>query len=384
MATNIPTSFTKVRPHFALLNERAYFDSQSFGPIPDEAFADLEEYRHTLTMRKRALPLYIERIMEMAGLFEVLLNAPAGSVALRESATGAQATIAAALQASPERNQIIISSLDFHSSRYVWRAQERRGFVVKEVASEDGIEISSERIVAAIDARTAVVGVALVSPRSGALLDVEPVIRAAHAHGAIVVLDVYQAVGIVPIDVQALGADVVVGGTHKWLGGGGTGLAFLYVRPELAERLEPAYPGWMGHASIPSFSDVFTPASGARRFQVGFPAMEPIYTARAGLRIALTVGVAVIREQHLALLNQMIDRAYKLDLPVRAARNVQARAGFLCIENSGGEQLVTALESIGIDVDYRPGVGLRVGPHWCHRPEECDRVIDTIAKASTR
>src|SRR5262249_28898062 len=143
---------------------------------------------------------------------------------------------------------------------------------------------------------------------------------------------------------------------------------------------EPVYPGWLGHAAITSFSDTFTPAPSARRFQVGFFAMEPLYTARAGLRIALEVGVDTIRARNLALLARLHAQAESRGLRVRAPSSPEARAGFICLDIPRGEDVVHELEARGIDVDYRPGAGVRVGPHYCHREEECDRVVDAIAE----
>src|SRR5437868_928898 len=117
--------FATLRSRFTLLDERLYFACQSFGPLPVEALADLEEYKRTLVMRKRAIPIWGARMEEFAGLLEKLLNAPAGSVALRDSATGAQAAIAAAIEPRPGKDRILITSLDFHSTRYLWRAQAR-------------------------------------------------------------------------------------------------------------------------------------------------------------------------------------------------------------------------------------------------------------------
>ncbi len=139
----------------------------------------------------------------------------------------------------------------------------------------------------------------------------------------------------------------------------------------------------MGHASIPAFADVFTPAPGARRFQVGFPAMEPLYTARAGLRLALEVGLDTIRARNLALLARLHARAESRGLRVRATSSPEARAGFICIDVPRGDLIVHELEARGIDVDYRPGAGVRIGPHYCHREDECDRVVDAIAEART-
>jgi kynureninase len=373
--------YDRLRSRFLILDERTYFDSQCYGPPPVEMLADLDELKRTLLLRKRAIPLWFERLSETAALIEALLNAPPGSVALRDSATAAHAAFAAAIAPRPGKARILFTSTDFHSIRYLWGAQVRRGFDVHEIVAGDGGQVSTEELVSAIDARAAVVAAALVSPRNGALLDAPAVVRAAHAHDALVVLDAYQAVGVVPIDVQALGVDVLVGGTHKWLGGGDSGLAFMYVRPALAEELEPAYPGWFGSDAQLAFQDAYVPTPGARRFQQGTPAVGPIYTARAGLRLTLEIGVDNIRARSLELTARMLDRALTRGLVVRTPRAAEARGGMLCIDAPNAEAIVEQLEGEGIDVDYRPGAGIRVGPHVCHRDDECDRVIDAIAGA---
>lgn len=375
-------SLATLRARFPLLDERLYFASQCLGVMPAEALADLDAYCRSLHLRKRCIAEWVDRLNEMTGLVEALLNAPAGAVALRDSATAAQAALAAAITPQGRRNRILLSSQDFHSTRYLWKAQVQRGFEVIELAPRDGAEVTTAQYEEAIDDRTAIVEAALVSPRSGALLDAHAVIRAAHEHGALVVLDAYQAVGIVPVDVRSLDADAVVGGTHKWLGGGDMGLAFMYVRPSLAETLTPAYPGWIGHASMLSFGDDYAPAAGARRFQQGSPAMAPIYLARAGVRFAIEVGVDRLRARSLELTQRMIDRADRQGLRLRTPRRREARGGMLCFDVPRCAEVEGHLADRGIDVDHRPGAGLRVAPHFCHRDDECDRVIDAIAEVS--
>jgi kynureninase len=371
-----------LRSRFPLLDERLYFASQCLGPMPKEALDDLDEYRRSLLLRKRAIPQWLERMDEIIGLVETLLGAPPGSIALRDSATAAQAAIAASLEPRGGKDGIVVSRHDFHSTRYLWTAQGRRGFRIDEIEPRDGAGVGAEDYLAVIDDRTAIVTAPLVSPRTGALLDVRAVIRAAHDHHALVVLDAYQAVGVVPIDVLALGADVVVGGTHKWLGGGGTGLAFLYVRPSLAERLEPAHPGWFGCGSVMEFGEGYAAPAGARRFQQGTPAVEPMYTARAGLRTVLEVGVERIRARSLELTSRMLDRLEARGVRASTPRAVEARGGMICLDRPDAEAIERALDERGIDVDYRPGAGLRVAPHYCHREDECDRVVDAIVEAA--
>lgn len=377
-----PPDFRALRARFPLFSERTYFATQCLGPLPAEVYADLFEYGRTLGLRNRSIPLWLERMAELIGLVEQLLGAEPGSLALRESATAAQAVIASTLTPRPERNRILYSVTDFHSSRYLWAAQQHRGFSVEELRPEDGLAPRPEEVLRRLDDRVAVVALSLVSPRTGALLEVEPVVRAAHDAGALVVLDAYQAVGVVPVDVRRLGADVVVGGTHKWLSGGGTGLAFLYVRPSLAERLEPVYPGWIGHREMVGFAEHYTAAPGAQRFQQGTPAMEPIYTARAGLRFVLETGVERLRERNLQLTTRMLARARDAGLVVRTPHEPERRGGMLCFDMEDGDSVVERMAALGIDIDTRPGAGIRVSPHPCNTEEECDRVIDTLARLS--
>jgi selenocysteine lyase/cysteine desulfurase len=368
-----------LRGRFPTLLERAYFATHCLGPVATEAFADLDEYRRTIGLRNRALETWIERIDELRGLLAQLVGADRDEIALGPNATACQANLAAALAPSGRRDTIVTTSLDFPSSRYLWHAQARRGFQIRNVVSEDGITLPVERIVASLDDRVAIVALPLVAYTNGALLRAEPIIAAAHAAGALVVLDAYQAVGIVPIDVHALGVDALVGGTHKWLGAPGTGLAFLYVRAALAEQLEPAFPGWFAHAETVGFADVFTPARGARRFEQGSPAIEAIYTARAGVKLALEVGVSRIRTRSFELSDLIIAGADALGLPLRTPRSHAERAGVVCLGVRDPDTVVAALRDRGIDVDTRPGTGIRASCHPCNTPGDCERLLEALA-----
>jgi kynureninase len=375
-----PSEVLAWRMKFPTLRERTYFATQCLGPVPEEALADLDEYKATLRLRNRGLGRWIERMEELHALVEQLLNAPAGAVALTASATAAQASLAAAIEATPRRNRIVTTTLDFHSSRYLWSAQTRRGFAITEVPAGDGATVSAARLIAELDERVALVSLALVSPRSGSLVELGPIVSAAHAVGAHVVVDAYQAVGVVPLDVARLGVDALVGGTHKWLCGGGTGLAFLYVRPEWAAQLTPAYPGWLAHRELLGFEATFRPHDGARRFQQGTPALEPIYTARAGLRFALDVGVERIRARNLALGARLLDGLAGLGLRARTPLDDAHRGGMIVVDVRDGERIVERLEARGIDIDHRPEAGLRIAPHYCNTEDECEVLLAALAQ----
>jgi kynureninase len=383
LAVTLPADVAAWRARFPTLAARTYFATQCLGPVPEEALRDLDEYKETLLLRSRGLGRWVERMDELHGLCEQLLGAARGSVALMPSATAAHGALAASIRPTARRNRILTSTLDFHSTRYLWQAQVERGFVVSELPAShgrDGATLPAEQVIRELDDRVAIVALSLVSPRSGALLDVAPIIAAARASGARVVLDAYQAVGIVPIDVAALGVDALVGGTHKWLCGGGTGLAFLYVAPGWSATLTPVYPGWLAHRELLGFAERFVPHEGARRFQQGVPAMEPIYTARAGLRFALEVGVDRIRARNLALGRQLHDGMTALGLPVRTPAADAARGGMLVVDLPAGDAVVEQLAARGIDVDHRPGAGVRLSPHYCTSEDECRQLLSALAE----
>jgi kynureninase len=371
--------FTSLRKNFTLLEERTYLASHSLGLLPKQAFLDIAAYTQSLRLGRRALHTWLERYEEIFHLIEALLNARTGSILLAPSATAAQAAVAAAIQPHPRRNRIIITDLDFPSCRYLWSAQVQRGFDIIEIEATEGMQIEAADVVAQIDERVAVVAVSLVSYLNSARLDIQPIIEAAHSAGAIVVLDAYQAVGIIPLDLTSLGADIVVGGTHKWLCGG-MGLAFAYVEPSLSEQLDPVYPGWLAHVQPTAFAETFTPATGARRFQQGTPSIEPIYTSRAGLKFAIDVGVEQIHQRNIELTNYLIDYADLYGIPIHTPRDPQHRGGTICLGVDRAETVVQELADLGIDVDNRSSQRIRVSPHCCNTEADCLLAIETIAK----
>lgn len=371
--------FTTLRKQFPLIEERNYLATHTLGPLSQEAFLDVEAYTKSLYLGKQVFPIWLERYEEMFHLVETLLNAPSGSVAITASTTAAQAAIAATIQPNAKRNRIIITDLDFSSGRYLWKSQVQRGFDIIEVEAVGGIQIESADVISQIDDRVAVVALSLVSYINSARLDIQPIIEAAHAAGAIVILDAYQAVGVIPLDVASLGVDVLLGGMNKWLCGG-IGLAFAYVKPSLAAQLDPVYPGWLSHVQPTAFATTFTPDSGARRFQQGTPSFGSIYTSRAGLRFAIDVGVEQIHQRNIELTNYLINCADAYGIPIKTPRSAQRRGGTVCLEVDQAETVVQELAALGIDVDNRSSQRIRVSPHCCNTEEECQQLIESVVK----
>ena len=204
-----------LRAEFPTLRERVYFAGQCLGAFPEAMLDDLDAYASSLRSRSRAIPAWVERWEELHRLGEQLLEAAPGSVYFRDSATAVHAALFASIAPEGRRDRILVGAGDFHSIRYLVGAQRLRGFEVIELDDGAGVSPGAEDFVSRIDERVRVVAVSMVSPRNGALLDVRSIVDAAHAHGAIVVLDAYQAIGIVPVRVRELEADAVVGGFHK-------------------------------------------------------------------------------------------------------------------------------------------------------------------------
>lgn len=372
--------FLAMRPRFRTLIERTYFATHSLGPVLEATLADLDEYRRTIPLRNRAVETWLGRIDEIRRLFARLVNAADDEIALGPNATACHASLAAALSPSPGRTRILTTNLDFPSTRYLWQAQAQRGFEVVEIASPDGIAMPVDGLIAALDDRVAIVAVSLVAYSNGALLRARKLIDAAHAAGALVILDAYQGIGIVPIDVRALDVDAIVAGTHKWLHGASNGLAFAYVRRALAERLVPAYPGWFSHARMADYEASYAPAPGARRFEQGSTSVEAVYAARAGVRFAIEVGVDAIRARSLALCDQLIVGIDALGIPLRTPRPHAERAGVVCLALPEPARVAEELRARSIDVDIRPGTGIRLSCHPCNLPQEIDRVVGELRR----
>ncbi len=369
--------FSNLRKQFPLIEERTYLATHTLGPLPKAAFLDIESYTKSLYLGRRVFSIWLKHYEQMFTLIEKLINAPTGSVAITASTTAAQAAIAAAIQPDPKRNRIIITDLDFPSGRYLWNAQSQRGFEIVEIQAADGMQIEAQDVIDRIDDRVAIVAVSLVSYINSARLDIQPIIEAAHAAGAIVVLDAYQAVGIVPVDVIALGVDVLVSGMNKWLCGC-LGLSFAYVKPSLAKKLDPVYPGWFAHLQPAKFADTFTPDIGARRFQQGALSFEPIFTSRAGVQLAIDIGVEQIHQRNIELTNYLIDCADAYGIPVHTPRSPQNRGGTVCLGVDRAELVVQELAELGIDVDTRFSNRIRVSPHYCSTEADCQQAIAAI------
>jgi len=299
-----------------------------------------------------------------------LIGAPPGTVSMHQNVTIAEAVVLSCFGFDGPRRRIVYEEGNFPSVRYLYQAQ--RGADVVVAADDEGV-------VEAIDDRTLLVPATHVLFKTGEIQDVEAIVERAHEHGALVVLDAYQSVGTVPLDVTALGVDFAVGGSVKWLCGG-PGAGWLYVRPDLAASLEPSLTGWQAHARPFDFEPEQDYAEGAARFLTGTPNVPALYAATAGYDVIEEVGVERIRERSVeqtALLVELLGEAgFQLGSPHDPAR----RGGTVVVRTPDFERVDEELAARGILCDYRPDVGLRLGPHFFNTDDELRHAVEQISE----
>ncbi len=290
-------------------------------------------------------------------------------ICMHQNVSIAEAIVISCFPEPGTRNRVVYERENFPSVRYVYEAQ--RGLDV--VVCEDG-----EAVAAAIDERTLLVPVQHVVYNSAEIQDVEAIVARAHEAGALVVLDAYQSAGTVPLDVTTLGVDFAVGGSVKWLCGG-PGNGWLYVRPDLIERLEPASTGWQAHARPFAFEPELEYAQGIARFLNGTPNVPALYAATPGYDVIEEIGVERIRANSLRQTQLLIDLAEARGFEIRTPREAERRGGAVIVNVPDFEAVHKELSERQILCDFRPGAGIRLGPHFFTTDDELRFVIDQIA-----
>jgi len=376
------TSWLSWRAEFPILNTCTYLVSHSLGAMPKRARTYLEKFADDWD--GRGVRAWYEGWWtigaDTGNLLAPILGVPKNTITMHQNATVAQSIVASCFSFEGKRRKIVLQDLDFPTNHYLFEGLKRYGAEIVHVPSDGGISAPIDRLVNAIDDTTALVPISLVLFRSGCLQDVRPVVEKAHQVGARVVLDVYQAAGTIPMNLEALGVDFAVGGSVKWLCGG-PGAGYLYVRPDLITHLRPAVVGWAGHAEPFGFeTGAIRYAEGIERFQSGTPNVPSLYSARAGYEIVGEIGVPAIRTRSLELTGRIIEAAgrhgWKLNTPTSDA----GRGGSVVIDVPNGAAVTEELLRRQVIVDYRPNAGVRIAPHFYSTEEEIDRAMETIAE----
>ena len=372
----------KWRNEFPILDKTVYLISHSLGAMPRATHERLQEYADVWA--SRGVRAWAEGWWDMpvtvGNEVASIIGADPGTVVMHQNVSICQSLVLSCLKPTPQRNKIVYSELNFPSVMYVYEAHARDGSLkIDVVKSDDGMTVPLERLLAAIDETTLLVPFSHVLFKSAFLQNAKAIIDRAHEVGAMVVLDTYQSAGTVPFSVKDLNADFATGGSVKWLCGG-PGAGYLYVRPDLQTQLEPKTTGWMAHESPFSFDTELQYASNITRFLHGSPAIPALYAAQSGYRIINEIGVEKIREKSMRQTEYLINLAEEAGFTVTSPKDVSQRGGTITIAHEHAGAVTKELIRREFIVDYRPGAGVRISPHFYTADDELELVIKELKK----
>ena len=359
------------RSAFPILEHTTYLISHSLAAMPRRAEERLVEYARM--WKERGIRSWSEgwwtMPMTVGDQVGRIVGAPPGTTVMHQNVAIAEAVVLSCFfPIDAARNRVVYERANFPSVRYLYQAHPELEVVVCDDESA---------IVEAIDERTLLVPISHVLYKTGEIQAIEPIIRRAHEVGAHVILDCYQSAGIIPFDVTALQVDFAVGGSVKWLCGG-PGNGWLYVRPDLADRLEPTYTGWQAHERPFSFEEEMEYAPGAARFLTGTPNVPALYAATAGYDLIEEVGVDRIRDNSLRQTQLLIDLADAAGFGVRSPRDATRRGGTVTVHVPEFAAVHRELAERQILCDFRPDAGIRLGPHYYNSDDELRYTIEQI------
>ncbi|MDB4876755.1 MAG: aminotransferase class [Gemmatimonadetes bacterium] len=368
------------RAEFPIVDRTTYLVSNSLGAMPRGVPDRLAEYVDQwadLGVRAWAKGWW-EMPVSVGNEIAPLIGARPGEVAMIPNVTIAQTAVLSALDYSGGRDTIVMTELDFPSVRYVYDGLATRlGARIVAVPSDNGIGIDTQRVLDAIDERTKLVAISHVLFRSAFIMDAAAICRRAREVGALVSLDAFHSVGVMPVDVKALGVDFLSGGVLKWLCGGPGG-AFLYVSPEATASLAPSFTGWQAHERPFGFEEEMQYAPNITRWLNGTPPIPSLFAAIEGPRIVRRAGIENVRAKSVRQTARLIELADARGYEVTAPRAAEQRGGTVALDVPHAYGVAQALLANDVIVDYRPGAGIRIGPHFYTSDAELERVVDMI------
>jgi len=372
----------KWRKEFPILDKTVYLINNSLGAMPRAVYDNLKLYADIWSTRGiRAWEEgWWEFIGEIGNILADIINAPQNTVSMHQNVTIAEAVALSCFDYKSGKNKIVYSDMNFPSVMYLYQTRIADSARFEIVKSEDGITVPTEKMIDAIDDETLLVPISHVLFKSAYIQDVEPIIEKAHACGAHVILDTYQSVGAVPVEVQQLNIDFVVGGSIKWLCGG-PGAAYLYVRPDLGKILKPKLTGWMAHQAPFAFEPAMRFTDNfAFKFLNGTPHLPALYAVKAGYEIIREVGVENIRQRSLALTERIVQRANENGFQINSPLNSEKRGGTVIVQLKNSQQITKELLKRDFLIDWRPNAGIRISPHFYNTEDEVDAIMEEIKK----
>jgi len=370
----------RFRDAFPILGTSTYLVSNSLGAMPARVAEELQRYAEQWATRgvRAWAEGWWELPVKMGNLIAPLIGADDGDVVMMPTVTQAMSSILSALDYPAERNEVVMTALDFPSVRYAYDGLAPRfGAKIVEVPSDDMLSIDVERVLAAITERTRLVAISHVLFRSAFIMDAARICKRAHAMGALVALDAYHSVGVIPVDVRAIGADFLCGGVLKWLCGGPGG-CFLYASPEMSATFAPTITGWQAHAHPFAFDNNMEYANGGWRWLGGTPTVPALFAGLAGPAIVSEAGLPGIRAKSERQTAWLIAEADKRGWAVHAPRKASERGGTVAFNTPQAAEVARALLARDIVIDFRPGAGIRVAPHFYTTDAELETCVQAI------
>jgi selenocysteine lyase/cysteine desulfurase len=374
----VPTDALEFRSHFPIFEDRVYLNSCSQGALSHEVRAAYLEFLDGWEREGAQWGAWIERNELVRNAWAQLVNAPLESVAVTTSVSAGLSTFMSSLDLTGERNRIVITDFEFPTAGQIAHAQAMTGAEIIIVPSRHGT-VTLEDIEAAVDERTAIVIMTHVCYRNGSKLDPKAVAKIAHAKGALLVLDAYQAVGSMTIDVIDLDVDVMACGALKYLLGS-AGLGFLYVRPSLITGHTPTATGWFADSNIFAMDHRrYAPSATASRFESGTPPVPNLFAGLAGLQLVLEAGTDTIESHVQNLIDRFRSGLDELGATIVTPADRSQRGAMLAVASTDENALVAALDEMNIGVSCRDG-NLRVSLHLYNSDEDVDTCLAALSK----
>jgi len=369
--------FKELRSRFPVLERKTYLNSGSYCALADTVKAAINNYMDDRLLVGANWDVWVMKNESVRSLLAQVLRAEPDEIAVTASASAGINALASALDFTGKRNKVVISDFEFPTNAQIWHAQELRGAQVVHVHRDADGYIPLEHFEKAIDEQTQLVAVTHVCFRNGAKLDIAGIVKLAHARGAKVMLDCYQAVGSMTVDVKRLEVDFAVGGMLKYLLGT-AGLGFLYVRKELIPALTPSNSGWFAQADITAMDITANrPSPTARRFEAGTPAVVNCYAVEAGLKIILEVGTDVIEERVNYLTRLYMDRLEEIEWPSITPRADERHGPMICVRANQVAQLFARLTQQDIVTSFRDD-NLRATYHFYNNEKDVESIVQAL------
>jgi selenocysteine lyase/cysteine desulfurase len=368
----------RIRHRFPIFEQRVYINSCSQGALSDAVRASYEQYLKDWDEKGAPWEYWVERQEAARASFAQLVNAAPDEIAVTTSLSAGVASLASGLRFA-RRSKVVLTDWEFPTIGQIWHAQAARGARVVHVPEAADGTIPVEHFERAIDDDTLLVSITHVCYRNGAMTDVRKVVDLAHERGAYVLLDAFQSVGSLPIDVKALDVDFLGAGVLKYLLGS-AGLGFLYCRRDLVEKVWPTATGWFADQNIFEMDHTdYSPAPTAARFQSGTPPVPAIYAGIAGIELMQEIGIAETREHVNGLNSHLIAGLDELKATLATPRRPKRRGALICVRANDAHALVAALGREGIVTSDRDS-NLRLSAHAYNSLEDVDAVLASLQR----